>query len=293
MSHAPHVHLVVVASLIACGRSGATVQTSTGPAHRVISLVPSVTDFIVALGAADRLAGRTDYDRDARIAEVPSVGGTLDPSVERILSLRPDLIISWEELESSPVRAQLDRLNLPVRRVRVQTLADVRSVVTELGRWFDLQARADSMLRALDDTLAAVRAAAGRRVSLTVFYLVQLDPPVTAGAGTFVDDLIAVAGARNVFSDVTGAWPVVALESIIERHPDLVLWARPPGGAPWRQALRGYPGWFQIAAVREGRVLVVDPDLFDRPGPSLGRAARRLNQVLDSVARQPRGPGAS
>lgn len=261
-------------------------RETTEPARRVVSLVPSATTAILALGGRDRLVGRTDYDRDPLLREVTSVGGALDPSVERIVALRPDLIIGWRSGADPSVERQVVRLGLPVRRVGTETLGEMRETIHDLGRWLGLEGRSASLLQAIDETLAAVRAsAAARGRTPSVFYAVWVDPQVTAGPRTFVSELIALAGGRNVFADAPVNWPTVSLESVIRRDPDLVIWPRSPESRPWRAMVRDHPAWRQVRAVREARVLEVDGDLFNRPGPGLAEAARQLSQALDVVAR--------
>ncbi len=228
---------------VACRGGWRSGLASGRSAQRVISLVPSLTDYVVALGASDRLVGRTDYDRDLRLASLPSVGGTIDPSVERIVSLRPDLVISWRDMGTPGVNERLERLGIPIIRVQVATLAGVVESVREVGRRLGIASKTDSALRALADTFAAIRRSSAGRRPISVFYLVQLDPPMTVGPGTFIDDLLTVAGGRNTFADALVSWPTVSLESIVRRDPDVVIWPRAPDDGVWQSDLRGRPGW--------------------------------------------------
>jgi iron complex transport system substrate-binding protein len=122
-----------------------------------------------------------------------------------------------------------------------------------------------------------------------VLYLLDLNPVFTAGPGTFVDDLITAAGGRNVFGDLPVNWPTVGMESVLQREPDVIVWPRRSEAlSEGAEELRHLPGWSELAAVRGGRVLVVDRDLFNRPGPRIGLAARILAQgfirLQDSAA---------
>lgn len=275
---------LLVGGVVGYGCSEERVRHPPAAATRVISLVPSVTDVIIALGAADRLVGRTRYDQDLRVAHLPSIGGTVDPSIERILALEPDLVISWRSGEAPGIRGQLQRIHLPVRWVGTETLDDMRQTIAAVGGWLGLEERAQSLLREIDGTLAAVRALAATHAPVTALYLVNLDPPMAAGPGTFIDDLLTLAGGRNIVADAPVSWPTVSLETIVRRDPDLVVWPYRAGGPSWRDAVAARPGWRIVAAVREGRVLPVQGDLFDRPGPRLGLAARWLSLAFDSIA---------
>lgn len=251
------------------------------PAARIISLLPSVTEMLVALGAGDRLVARTDYDTDPALRRLPSVGGGLHPSLERLTALRPQLVVGWSGDQSLD---QLARPGILVYRPQSQTLADVRCTILHLGRALGLEAGADSLTRAIDGELEDVRRAVQGRPRPSVFYVVWFDPPMTAGPGTFIDELIHIAGGRNVFADAPSPWPTVSLEEVVRRQPAIVLVPRGERGAERSDRLRRAPGWRDLRAVRAGRVIDVDADLFNRPGPRVGKAARTLAHLLHPEA---------
>ncbi len=116
--------------------------------------------------------------------------------------------------------------------------------------------------------------------SPAVFYVVWHDPPTTASSGTYVNQLIEVAGARNIFADAPGLWPQVSLEEIVRRRPDYVLLPTDPDAGLTADRLRRAAGWRELEALRRGRLVEVDAALFNRPGPNVARAARRLASLL-------------
>jgi iron complex transport system substrate-binding protein len=227
--------------------------------------------------------GRTEYD-DPALRDIPSVGGTIDPSIERIVALKPDLVISWEDYEAPGIALQLDRLRIPVLGVQVGTIAGVKTAVQQLAVRLGIERAGDSAVAALDAILDSLTTGV-RRNPPSVFFVVQLDPPMTAGPGTFIEELIVAAGGRNVFHDAQVLWPAISLESLVRRDPDVVIWPRASGAGPWENDIAGRPGWQQLSAVKNRRVLVVNRDLFNRPGPRLGEMARLLSQAFDSLAR--------
>lgn len=251
------------------------------PAARIVSLLPSVTDILVALGARDRLVARTDYDTDPELGLLPSVGGGLNPSLERLTALRPELVVGWSSDRSLD---QLVRLGVAVYRPQSQTLADMRCTILQLGRALGLETSADSLAVSIDSELQGVRRAVRGRPRPSVFYVVWFDPPMTAGPGTFIDELIDIAGGQNVFADAPSPWPTVSLEGIVRRQPALVIVPRGERGAEGSNRLRSAPGWRDLRAVRAGRVMKVDADLFNRPGPRVGKAARTLARLLHPEA---------
>jgi ABC-type Fe3+-hydroxamate transport system substrate-binding protein len=251
------------------------------PAQRVVSLVPARTDLILALGAADRIVARTHFDEDPRLADLPSVGNALTPSVEWLMSQRPDLIIAWPDAQSRTVVTRLRELGVPVYASRVQSLTDVDRSIEHLGVLLGVTAAADSLRAAVQaglDSAAHIAAGAERPA---VVYLIGLDPAVVAGPGTYIDQMLEIAGARNVFADASGLWPTVGLEEIVRRQPEHVLLAADEASAAAQvERLTTRAGWRDVAAVRDGNVHILEPDLFNRPGPRVGEAAVRLAEVL-------------
>ncbi len=252
------------------------------PARRVVSLLPAGTETVFALGAGDRLVGRTRYDTEPHLAHLPSVGGGLDPSLEALVALRPDLVLAWEPPGGSRVRARLEELGIPVFALATRDTAAVFRNVRSLGR---LLGR-DSAARALEDRVHAgldsVRASVPAGARPSVLYVVSLDPPIIAGTGNFLAELIEVAGGDPVaISDERpGVSPQVSLEEVLRLRPDVVI--LPVGGdsAATLDRLRSEPGWRDLDAVRQGRVAAVPADLMGRPGPGLGGIARRMREAI-------------
>jgi len=250
------------------------------PARRVISLIPATTELIVALGVTDRLLARTDYDTDPALAALPSVGQGLTPSVEWLVSLAPDLVIAWPDAQSRSVVGRLDALGIPTYGARIERIDDALSTIRRIGILLGLDARADSLARDVEAQLAEVGRAVEGRPRPSVFYVVWFDPPRTAGPGTFVDDLITLAGGTNIFADAPTGWPQVGLEEVVRRQPDVVIVPVGEGNGASLERLRTTPGWSALRAVREGRVYEVDAEIFNRPGPRIGEVARRLATLL-------------
>jgi len=251
------------------------------PARRVVSLVPAMTESILALGAGGRLVARTRYDKAPEVAHLPDLGGGLDPSNEALVELAPELVIAWRSPDDRGLRARLETVGIPVYAVSMHDTSDVFRSLDRLGRLLDLESRADSVAGAIRDTLAAVaRDAIAARPS--VFYMLGGDPPRTTGPETFVAQVMAVAGARNPFPDLETRWPAVSLEEVIDRDPDVVLVPLDPG-SPIPASLAESPGWKRLRAIRQGRVATVDANLLNRPGPGLGRAARAVRDTLAAV----------
>ncbi len=252
------------------------------PARRIVSLVPSVTDAIVSLGAADRLIARTRYDLDPALAALPSLGGGLDPSIEGIVALRPDLVIAWNARDDRVLVPRLRDAGIAVYVAEIQDTTAVFATLERTGVLLGVSDRADSVAGALRDTFAAVAGDVPPGPRPSAMYLIAEEPPRTAGPGTFIGQAIEIAGALPAFPELAEDWPTVALEAVMARGPDVIVL---PVGAdlPAREALASRPGWRDLAAVQEGRIVEIDADLLARPGPDLGRAVRVLREGLSAV----------
>ena len=245
------------------------------PALRIVSLAPSSTETLVRLGVSDRLVARTAFDHDEAIEGLPVIGrGSLATSAESVVELAPDLVVVWGDPVTRPLAGRLGGLGLTVFVSEPHTIADVLDSTTRLGRLVGAEARADSLVGAIRARMGDVRKRVAGRPAPRVLFLVWAEPPFTTGPGTYADEVIRSAGGRNVFFDMRESWGEVSLESIIDRDPDWVV-----AGVPAETLERTRLG--ALDAVREGRVLTVDPDLFHRPGPRVADAieilARRLH----------------
>jgi len=235
------------------------------PARRIISLVPSATATLRALGAADRLVGRTDYDTDPALAHLPSVGGGLEPNLEALAALRPDLVVRFAGPQDRQTPARLDDLGIAHLAVRPDGVDDVLETTRLLGDALGRPLAGDSLatrIRAeLDSVAQRVRDLPTRRV----VYLLGGSPPWVAGPDTYIQELLTRVGGRNVFEDLDALYAPVAPEELRARAVDVVLVSDSVAFDPTLT-----PG---------ARVEIVDPDL-EIPGPDLGRSAHELARLL-------------
>lgn len=258
--------------------AGRTV-TLAAPARRVISLIPAQTEIVTILAGADVVIARTAWDRQPSLQHLPSIGNALTPSVEWLAAQRPDLIVAWPDAQSRDVVQRLGDVGIPVYASRVESVAEIRSMIERLGVLLGADTRADSLLSALDAQLDSVRAQVVGRAQRSVLYM-STDPLSAAGPGTYIDELITIAGGRNVFGDLRQLWPQVSLEEIVRRQPDVII---RPSAAALTSPMTGLldqPGWRAVRAVQRGHVYAVDPDFYNRPGAGVGAAARMLAELI-------------
>jgi iron complex transport system substrate-binding protein len=259
------------------------------PARRVVSLIPSGTETLVAVGAAGQLVGRTRYDTLAAVRHLPSVGGGLDPSTEALLALRPDLLVTWASDRASRTVARLEAEGVPTFAISTRDTTDVFRNAERLGTLtgHDSSGRALAAgLRAELSTLAARAARApvgGSAGAPAVFFVVWPNPPRTAGPDTFITQVVGVAGGRPAFPDLAQDWPQVSMEEVVRRQPDVVLLPVGESRASAAAQIAASPAWRGLRAVREGRIALVEADLANRAGPNVARAARAIHDSLRAV----------
>ncbi len=251
-----------------------------GGQKRFVSLVPSLNELIVALGAGDFVAARTDFDTHPDLLDLPSIGGGLDPSLEALVDVGVDVVLMPGGRDAGALGARLEGLGIEVHTLPTNTVPELYGAITRLGELFEVPSAADSLSRWIQSEVDEIGVRVEGRVPVPVMYVVSSDPPMTTGGGTFIDDLIRIAGGWNVFSDSGLPWPSVGFESVVNREPEFLIWPRGGYSAESLEGLRATPGWRDVPAVRDGRILFVDGDLFSRPGPGFPEAARSLAKAL-------------
>jgi ABC-type Fe3+-hydroxamate transport system substrate-binding protein len=223
--------------------------------HRVICLMPSVTDTVFALGAGDDVVAISDYTKyPAAALTKPSVGDLIKPSIEKILSLHPDLVIGFQGPKD--VTDQLERASVPVFLVNPHGIEGILHSVATIGLALDRTPQAEALVQSLERLIDAVKARSEGQPAPRVFMPIWYDPITTIGKSAFITEIIAAAGGRSVTDDLPTEWPTISLEVVLERAPDALLLVR--GGKTTLQVLENRPGWGSMKAVKERRAYYVD-----------------------------------
>ncbi|WP_040265577.1 cobalamin-binding protein [Pseudomonas rhodesiae] len=239
-------------------------------AERVVSLAPSLSEIVMELGAADLLVGLLDGgERPAALAQVPSIGryGQLD--MERLLSLKPDLILLWPGSVGPAQRAQLQRLNIPVYVAEPHNLEQLTTQVQAIAERLGRADAGRQLAEQLRQRLAELRQRYRRAEPLRVFYQVWNSPLYTVGGGQIISDALTVCGARNVFDDLKLPAPQVSIESVLQRNPELILVSDQAQMDAWK-------AWPTMA----DRVRQVPDKGLERPSGQMLEAVGRLCQVI-------------
>jgi len=253
--------------------------TLAGPARRIVSLVPATTELLFAIGAGSAVVGRTQWcDYPGAALAVPSVGDGIGPNLELVVGRRPDLVLLYASADRGSVAEQLGRLGIPAMSLSTDQLADVPRLARLLGRVTGYERAADSVARAFERELAEAQAPA--LPARSAFLLVWDQPPMTVGRGSFLTELMARAGLRNVFDDVGASSAVINIEGVVARNPDLILTL-----GTTSPDIAGRPEWEVVPAVRDRRFVHADGSEFSRPGPRSPQAIRSLRQAVVAAGR--------
>jgi iron complex transport system substrate-binding protein len=252
-----------------------------------VSLVPSVTETLFAIGAGPQVVAVSSYDREPpEVSRLPRVGALIDPDVERILSLRPDLVVAYGS--QTDLREQMRRAGIRTWAYVHAGLADVTRTIRELGAVAGRASEGEALAASIERQLAAVRASAAGRPRPKVLLVFGREPlalrTIYASGGTgFLHDLVETAGGTNVFADVPRESVQATTELILARAPDVIIELRAEGlGDPSRRTAER-DTWSTLAsvpAVRRGRIYFLEGSEFVVPGPRIAEAARKMADVL-------------
>jgi iron complex transport system substrate-binding protein len=259
-----------------------TPLTLAQPPQRIVSLLPSLTESVCALGQCHRLVGVDEYSNyPASVRQLPVVGAGLEPSIEAIVALKPDLVLL---ASSSRASQRLQSLGIKVLALEPKTHAELRRVLQTLGVLLGLpDATAAQLLRDMDAGVSAVAKGLSAPARRARVYVEVGRGPYAASEASFIGETLSRLGVRNIVPAALGPFPQLNPEFVVRADPDLLIVAsRSPEG------LVLYPGWASLRAVRAQRVCILSPEQADvmvRAGPRLAEAARLMAQCLEDTLR--------
>ena len=249
----------------------------TRPPTRIVSLAPGHTELLFAIGAGDRVVGRTRWcDYPPAVDAIPSVGDGLNPNVESILARNPDLVVFYASPSNEPAIARLEQLGIATVSMLTDDLADFIRAADLLATLTGEKDRSDSLIGWLQHEVSTFEATRSTESLPTVLMVAWDNPPIVIGSTSFLSQIVGLAGARNVFADVDRPSLTVSIETIVERDADLVLIASDSGIPAWAER----PEWRVVPAVRDRRFVVVTGTEFSRPSFRAPDAIRRVRTAL-------------
>lgn len=258
---------------------GRTVRIVQRP-QRIVSLAPNITEILFALQLDDQIVGVTSYcDYPAAALTRERVGDTLAPNLERIIARRPDLVIVSTSSQLEALTRQLDQLAIPVYVTSPRTIRDILTTIRQVGEITGQTARASELTREMETRIRRIENRVGMLPAVRVLYALQVNPLISAGRETFLNDLIRIAGGESISGREEAAYPQFSYETVIARAPEVILLPEQHGSAvidesALRRSLATTP------AVRNGRIVRINPDWADRPGPRIVEALEQFAQAL-------------
>ena len=261
--------------------TGRQVDISEIP-QKIVSFGPSITEILFALGLGENVVGVDDYSDYPEAAKLkPKVGNAFSPSIEAVVGLEPDLILT---VKQEQFNNELDSLGIKFMVIDPEDFDGILEDIELIGKITGVEKKANELVKEMRDSVSEVSALVEDAAKDTVFFIIDATDPInpwTAGPGSFVDALIAIAGGENVAASTAGgAWMQFSIEQIVSSDPELIIIQTMPGGIPTvaKEVLVGHAAWGGTTAVKQDRIYFIDGDLVSRPGP-------RIVQGLEEMAK--------
>ena len=283
------IFLALLALCFTCAQAAVSVVDDSGkrvvlarPAQRVISMAPHVTELVFAAGGGARIVGAmnySDYPFEARM--IPLIGSDSQIELERVIALRPDLLIVWQSGNTARQIAQLASLGIPVFHSEPRKLETVATSLERFGRLLGTEKIAVPAAARLRAKVGSLRSRYGRRPPVSVFYQAWDNPLYTLNGEQIASDAIRLCGGRNIFADLKTIAPQVSVESVVQRDPEVIL-----GGKLYTPQDRGLSIWQPfggMTAVRRKNLFTLDEQLLTRPGPRVADGAATLCARLEEA----------
>jgi iron complex transport system substrate-binding protein len=256
-----------------------------GRPSRIVSLAPSITECLFALGADEEVVGVTRFSNyPPRVASRPKVGTYVNVNAERVIGLRPDLVIAIRDGNPRAVVERLAAVGIPVYVVDPRNLEDLFEMVKDLGALLQRQDEAAKLLAELSERLRWIRARVAGRGRPRVLLQVGIDPLVSVSRGTLQDHLIDLAGGHNIATAAPVLYPALSIESVLEARPEVILVSSMVGETDATLELQKWRRWKALPAVGNDRLFVINGDLIDRPSPRVLAGLEEMARLIHPEA---------
>jgi iron complex transport system substrate-binding protein len=247
--------------------------------HRIVSLAPSVTEILFALGFGDRLVGVTTYcDYPVEARRLPKVGAFMKPSLEAIMGKKPDLVIGVDGGTDRLQAREMERLGLNVALISVAGLNDILHSIKSVARLLGREEAGEGLARKIDAQIQEVKKRVGQAPVRSVLMVVGIRPLVAVGRKNFIDELITLAGGKNIAGDASQPWLNLPEEYVVAKAPQVIIEAGM--GSEREGSNKRWDDLRSVPAVREGRVYAYPSDKILRPGPRVGEALAELAPII-------------
>lgn len=250
--------------------------------QRIISLAPHITEMVFSAGAGDRLVGVVSYSDYPKAAlDIPIIGGYQAVNIEKIIQLKPDLILAWKTGNRSSNIEQLKKMGFPIIYSKPQKLSDIAKEIRRFGQLFQTQSHANLMASQLEQTLQALESKQSQLKPVKAYYQIWNHPLMTINGKQFISQAMNLCGAQNIFSDLPMLVPEVNIESVMKADPEVILL----GGLKKMQQgwLKDWQKWGMISAVKNAHIYRLQADTFQRPTARLINGIDSLCAIIDQA----------
>lgn len=254
--------------------------TLAAPARRIVSLAPHTTEMLFAAGAGSRIVGVTEFsDYPPEAKRIPSVGSGVSLDLERIIQLKPDLIVGWNNGNAAAQLARLEPLGIPIYRTEPYTFAAIAQSIEQLARLAGSEATGSEAAEAFRTRLKQLQDTYQKRRTVTVFYQIWRSPLMTLNGKHLVSAALRLCGAKNIFGDLPQLAPTVSMEAVLKENPEAIIASTGEQDdvlAPWRR-------FTNLKATARGNLLTVDGEQLNRLGPRILDGTQALCELVDQA----------
>lgn len=275
--------LIVLLTILVLPLGNLTAENSV----RIISLTNSVVELLYEIGEEDHLVARADYTIYPEAATaLPSFAGSANPSVEALLSFRPDLVLSPTMISTDSFSQVLEKFAIKTVVMPDQSIADFTESAKLLGKLIDQPAKIEAYLDRFHHSLETIATQTAQQPRATAILLYSTTLPYSASAGTWVDELLRITNFTNLV-DTPSKWPQLKMEYLLSADPEWLLFApsSPESALRMREEIQQYtthPIWKKLSAVKQNKIAILPPSLFHIPGPRMIEAAQALSKIRDN-----------
>jgi iron complex transport system substrate-binding protein len=255
--------------------------TLESPPQRIVCLAPNLTEIVYYIGLGDRIAGVTNFSYyPPQAAQKPRIGTYVNLNAEKIIDLAPDLAIGTADGNSRGIVRLLDQAKIPVYIVNPRNVMNIIDAIASLGKVLGVEKKARELSEQLRNQVHAVAEKTKGIKRPLVFLQINLKPIITVNKNTFHNDLIRLAGGRNMEEDRANTYPRISIEEVIRRRPEIIIISSMEQGGRFENAKKEWMKWTNIPAVKNGRVYLMASDLLDRPSPRMIEGLKILAKLI-------------
>lgn len=254
------------------------------PAQRIVSLAPHITEVLFYIGAGNKIVGTVHYsDYPKEALKIPRIGGYDKVNLEQIMTLQPDLIVAWQSGNDSRINTRLEELGFKVYYSEPTTLKDIANSMVRLATLVGTKEIGEEKKAQFLSRYKQLKMANQSKQPLKIYYEVWRNPRYTLGGTHFSKEIFNLCSGENIFADLNEKAPIVSLEAIISRNPDVILTGDRHGEETLTEFRNHWQQWPQIKAVKKKQIYYVDADIFTRSSPRALNAAEHLCNLLEKI----------